>query len=159
VADQGGLMEQRKRNWHPWIGLLLCVIGVVSYFALFARFPVTRDMPWANFLILAAGLGFLISGLRRAFGRPQQYKGKIAGPILSAFGVAAIGFFCFLIFYATKQIPKAASAPKVGQKAPEFALVDINDKQVSLASLLATPLPNSAAPPKGVFLIFYRGYW
>ncbi|HWZ97554.1 MAG TPA: hypothetical protein VN025_07330 [Candidatus Dormibacteraeota bacterium] len=153
------LMEQRRRNWHVWIGFLLCVIGVVSYFLLFLRFPITRDVPWANYLIMAAGLGFLISGLRRAYGQSQQFKGKIAGPILGVFSLAMIGFFCFLIFFASKQLPKSAGAPKVGQKAPEFTLVDANNKQVSLASLLATPLPNSSVPPKGVFLIFYRGYW
>jgi hypothetical protein len=152
-------MEQRRRNWHLWAGFLSCVLGVVSYFILFARFPVTRDMPWANFLILALGLAFVISGLRRAYGQSQQFKGKIAGPILGFFSLAVIGLFCFVIFYATKQMPRSAGAPKVGQKAPEFALVDTNYKQVSLASLLATPLPNSTKPPKGVFLIFYRGYW
>ena len=159
MAFRVEFMERRKRNWHVWAGFLLCLLGVVSYFVLFARFPVTRDVPWANFLILAAGLGFLISGLRRAYGQSQQYKGKIVGPVLCVFGLAAIGLFCFVIFYATKQMPKAAGAPKVGEKAPDFTLVDMDNRQVSLASLLATPLPNSSTPPKGVFLIFYRGYW
>jgi hypothetical protein len=152
-------MEQRRRNWHLWTGFVLCLLGVVSYFFLFYRWPVTRDVPWANFLILAAGLGLIISGLRRAFGQSQEFKGKITGPILGVLSLALAGFFCFLIFYATKQLPKSAGAPKVGQKAPEFTLIDENNKEVSLASLLATPLPNSSAPPKGVFLIFYRGYW
>jgi hypothetical protein len=75
------------------------------------------------------------------------------------FSVAAVGFFCFLIFYAAKQMPKATGAPKVGSRAPEFTLMDTDSKEVSLASLLATPLPDSATPPKGVLLIFYRGYW
>jgi hypothetical protein len=152
-------MEQRRRNWHLWTGFVLCLLGVVSYFFLFYRWPVTRDVPWANFLILAAGLGFIISGLRRAFGQSREFKGKIAGPILGVLSLALAGFFCFLIFYATKQLPKSAGAPKIGQKAPEFTLIDENNKEVSLASLLATPLPNSSASPKGVFLIFYRGYW
>lgn len=152
-------MGQRRRNWHLWAGFLLCLLGVVSYFFLFYRWPVTRDVPWVNFLILAAGVVSLISGLRRAFGQSQEFKGKIAGPILGILSLAAVGFFCFLIFYATKQLPKSAGAPKVGQKAPEFALKDENNKEVSLASLLAAPLGNSSTPPKGVFLIFYRGYW
>ncbi len=152
-------MEQRRRNWHLWAGFLLSILGVLSYFLVFARYPVTRDVPWVNFIILAGGLAFLISGLRRAFGNPQQYKGKIVGPILTVLSFATVGFFCFLIFYATKQMPKAAGAPHVGQKAPEFILTDTNNKEVSLASLMSTPLANSAAPPKGVFLIFYRGYW
>jgi len=152
-------MEQRRRNWHIWVGFLLSILGVLSYFLVFARYPVTRDTPWANFLILAAGIGFVISGLLRAYGQSQQYRGKIAGPILALLSLFAVGSFCFLIFYATKQIPKAAGAPRVGQKAPEFVLTDSNNKEVSLASLMTTPSPNSATPPKGVFLVFYRGYW
>jgi Na+/proline symporter len=150
---------ERKFNWHIWIGFLLCVVGFLSYFFFFVRYPVTRDVPWANFLILGAGFVFLGSGLWRAFGRSQEYKGKILGPILGFLGFSVAAFFCFAILFATKQLPKSTGAPKVGQKAPEFNLVDTDRKQVSLASLLATPLPNSATPPKGVFLIFYRGYW
>jgi len=150
---------ERKQNWHVWIGFLLCVVGFFSYPFFFARYPVTRDVPWVNFLILAAGLGFLVSGLWRAFGRSQEYKGKILGPIFGFIGLVAAALFCFVIFFGSKQLPKSAGAPKIGQKAPDFTLVDTNHKEVSLASLLAAPLPNSAAPPKGVLLIFYRGYW
>lgn len=152
-------MEPRKRNWHLWAGFLLCVVGVVSYFPLFVRWPITRDVPWVNFLLLAAGLVLLASAIKRAFGQPQQYRGKILGPILGFLGIAVAGLFCFLIFYAGKQLPKSAEAPLVGQKAPEFVLADTDNKQVSLASLMATPMTNSQAAPKGVLLIFYRGYW
>ena len=152
-------MEQRKRNWHVWIGFLLCVAGFLSYPLFFARYPVTRDVPWANFLILGAGAVCLISGLRRAFAQPDQYKGKVAGSILGALSLALVGSFCFLIFYASKQLPKSAGAPKVGDKAPDFVLTDTNHKQVSLASLFASPMPGTQKPPKGVFLVFYRGYW
>ena len=152
-------MEQRRGNRHLWAGIVLCILGLLSYFLLFVRFPVTRDVPWANFIILAAGLLFLASGLRRAFGQAQHYRGKITGPILGVLSLAAVGFFCFLIFFATKQLPKSASAPRVGQKAPDFVLTDSNNKEVTLASLMAAPLPTTQAAPKGVLLIFYRGYW
>jgi hypothetical protein len=120
---------------------------------------VTRDVPWATFLVFAAGLILLASGMRRAFRQPEQYRGKIAGPILGVLGLAAAGFFCVFILYATKQIPASAGAPRAGQKAPEFSLLDTNSQEVSLASLLAAPLPNSQTRPKGVVLVFYRGYW
>lgn len=151
-------MEQRKRTWQAWIGFLICVAGFLTYPFFFARYPITRDVPWANFLLLLAGLAFIISGLWRAFGRSQEYKGKIAGSILGVLSLALVGFFCFVIFYGSRQLPKSAGAPRVGQKAPEFALKDENNKEVTLTSLLAAPLPNSSTP-KGVFLIFYRGYW
>ncbi len=152
-------MEQRKRSYHVWIGFLLCVIGFLSYPFFFARYPITRDVPWVNFLILAAGLVFVALGLWRAFGRSQKYKGRVAGSILGVLSFALVGMFCFAIFFAAKQLPKSARAPKVGDKAPEFLLKDVNHQQTSLASLFATPLPKTQKPPKGVFLVFYRGYW
>jgi Na+/proline symporter len=152
-------MESRKRSWHVWIGFLLCVIGFLSYPFFFAMYPITRDVPWMNFLILAGGLAFVASGLWRVFGRFQEYKGKVAGSILGVLSFAVAGLFCFGIFYATKQIPKSAGAPKAGDKAPEFLLTDVNHRQESLATLFATPLPATQKPPKGVFLVFYRGYW
>jgi 4-amino-4-deoxy-L-arabinose transferase-like glycosyltransferase len=152
-------MEQRKRSWHVWIGFLVCVAGVLSYLLIFVRYPVTRDVPWVTFLIFAAGLAFVAAGLRQVFGRSREYKGRIAGSILGALSVAVVGLFCFGVFYASKQLPKSAGAPKVGDKAPEFVLTDTNHRQVSLASLLATPIGGNQKPPKGVFLVFYRGYW
>src|SRR5258706_9094038 len=152
-------MDQRRRNWHLWVGFLLIILGVLSYFLVFARYPVTRDTPWANYLILAAGIGFMISGLRRAYGQSQQYRGKIAGPILAVLSFTTVGFFCFLIFYATKQMPKAAGAPRAWEKAPAFFLTPANKKKGSLARLMTMPLPKYSTPPKGVLLVFYRGYW
>jgi hypothetical protein len=152
-------MNQRRWNWHLWAGFLICLAAFASYFFVFARFPLTRDVPWVNFLLFGTGIAFLFVGLKRAFGQPQQYRGKIAGPILGTLGLFVVGFFCFAIFHQTRQLPVSNGAPQVGQKALEFALPDSNNNPVSLSSLLSTPLQNSQAPPKGVLLIFYRGYW
>jgi hypothetical protein len=152
-------MNEKKTNWHIWIGLLLCILGFVSYFLFFVRYPVTRDVPWVNFLLLAAGLGFLISGLRRAFAHADLYRGKILGSIFAVLGLLIAGSFCFLVLVLSKELPKSANAPRLGAKAPEFTLLDTSHQQVSLASLLTAPLPHSSSPPKGVFLVFYRGYW
>ena len=46
---------------------------------------------------------------------------------------------------------------KPGDKAPDFTLTDAGNKSVSLAELLAAPL--HGATPRGVLLVFYRGYW
>jgi hypothetical protein len=148
----------RRWNWPIWVGFLISLAGFGSY-TLLARFPLTRDVPWVNFLLFAAGLFLSIVGLKRAFGSPEQFRGKITGTILAALSLLIVSFFCFVVLYHTRQLPASASAPRVGQKAPEFELLDTNSKPVSLASLLATPLSKSQAPPKGVLLIFYRGYW
>ncbi len=151
-------MNQRRWNWHLWVGFLVCLVGFAS-FPFFARFPFTRDVPWANFLLFAVGGVVSFLGLKRAFGQPQQYRGKIAGPILGTLSLLALGFFCFIVFYMTKQLPVSSGAPRVGKKAPEFVLPDTNNQPVSLASLLSTPLMGTQMPSKGVVLVFYRGYW
>ncbi len=85
-------MNQRRWNWHLWAGFVLCLAGFATL-PLFARFPVTRDVPWVNFLLFGAGLAFLLVGLRRAFGQPQQYRGKIAGSILGTLSLVVLGVF------------------------------------------------------------------
>ena len=90
-------MNQRRWNWHLWVGFLVCLIGFAS-FPFFARFPVTRDVPWANFLLFAVGGVLSFLGLKRAFGQPQQYRGKIAGPILGTLSLLGLGFFFFIVF-------------------------------------------------------------
>ena len=151
-------MNRRLWNWQLWAGFLLCLIGFAS-FPFFARFPVTRDVPWANFLFFAVGGVLLLFGLNRAFGQRQQYRGKIIGPILGTLSLLALGFFCYIVFYVTRQLPASAEAPHIGQKAPEFVLPDTTNQPVSLANLLSTPLAGSQVRPKGIVLVFYRGYW
>lgn len=151
-------MNQRLWNWHLWAGFLLCLVGFAS-FAFFARFPVTRDVPWPNFLLFAIGGAAFFVGFRRAFGQSQPYRGKIAGPILGTLSLLVVGFFCYIVFYMTRQLPASDGAPHVGQNAPEFVLLDTTNQPVSLSSLLSTSLVGSQMPPKGVVLVFYRGHW
>jgi hypothetical protein len=151
---------KRSFNWLLWTGFLLSIVAFFSYFALFVRFPVTRDFPWANLLLFALAAALLILGLRRAFTQPAAYRGRIFGPILAALSLAVFGFFFYGLFIAARQLPSARSAPQVGQKAPEFTLVDTKNTNISLSELLSTPLPGaSGGAPKGVLLVFYRGYW
>jgi hypothetical protein len=151
-------LNQHRWNWHLWAGFVLCLLGFGSLPVL-ARFPATRDVPWVNLLLFGTGLAFLFVGLRRAFGQPQQYRGKIAGSIVGAVSVLTVAIFCFFVFYQTRQLPASTGAPKVGEKAPEFVLPDTSNQPVSLSSLLSTPFVNSQTFPKGVVLVFYRGYW
>ena len=152
-------MNQRRWNWYLWAGSLLCLVAFASYFLLFSRFPVTRDVPWVNFLLFGTGVAFLFVGLKRAFGQPQQYRGKIAGPILGTLSLLIVGVFCFALFYQTRQLPASTGAPRVGQKAPEFVLPDNNNNPLTLSSLLSSASADTQARPKGVLLVFYRGYW
>jgi hypothetical protein len=160
LADGGNKIDmKRKWNWPIWIGFIITVGGLFSY-EFFAQFPMTRDFPWANLLLFAAGGFFLVLGLFLAFGKPQLYRGKIFGPILTTLGVLIFGFFSYLIFYELRQVPPSTGAPRVGEKALTFTLLDENDKPVSLADLLSSRTPStSTARANEVLLIFYRGFW
>jgi len=129
----------------------LCVLAGFLTYTFFAQFPATREFPWGNLLLFAVGGILLVLGLFRAFGRPQIYRGKIFGPILSALGVAMFGLFSYIFFYELRQVPPSTGAPRVGQKAPEFTLSDQDEKNVSLSDFIGRS--------KAVALIFYRGFW
>lgn len=144
-------------NWQIWAGFLLSIAAFLSYTIFFVNFPITRDFPWANLLLFAIAAVLLFLGVRRSFAPGRSLPSKIIGSILAVPGVLVLGFFIFAIFIFARQLPASAGAPKIGQKAPEFSLADSNGKQVSLAELLSTPVDGKA--PKGVLLIFYRGYW
>src|SRR5882762_6300247 len=136
---------KRKWNWPIWAGFLVAVGGLFSY-EYFAQFPITRDFPWANLLLFGIGAVLLLIGLFRAFGRPQLYRGKVFGSIFVAISVLLFAFFSYVTFYVLRQVPLSAQAPRVGEKAPEFALPDQNGKSVALVDLLS---PNEAV------LVFY----
>jgi hypothetical protein len=152
-----------KRRWNflLYLGFLLTLVAFLSYFLFFYRFPVTRDIPWANWLLFGIALIALGVGLARAFRQSDVYRGKVSGPILAALSLAVVGMFSYIVFFQAKELPASKQAPQVGQKAPDFTLPDANGKQVTLSSLWGTSI---AAPPAGhtdqwVLLIFYRGYW
>jgi hypothetical protein len=147
----------RKFNWQIWCGFLLALIALFSYPTIFVRWPQTRDFPWANILIAAVAAILVIAGLRRAFARDRSRLVKVGSSVLALLSIALIGFFFVLFFVIGRQIPAAHGSPKVAQKAPDFTLPDINNNPVTLASLLASPVNGHA--PRGVLLVFYRGYW
>jgi hypothetical protein len=152
-------MTTRRFNWPLWVGFLLTLATFFSYFAVFIWFPVTRDFPWANLvLFLIAGV-LLFKGVRRGFApdRPHPTRSKIVTSIVGLLGVFVIAVFVFTIFIAARWLPASTGAPHVGQRAPEFTLTDTSGRQVSLNELLTAPVNGSA--PKGVLLVFYRGYW
>jgi hypothetical protein len=156
-------MTTRRFNWPIWTGFLLSLFAFISYFSVFVRFPVTRDFPWVNLLLFAAAAALLVVGVRRAFARDRSHpkRSKITGAVVATLSVAIFGFFIFATFIMARQLPASHGAPQVGQKAPDFSLTDINGKPVSLSEMMASPVNGKAGSPnpRGVLLVFYRGYW
>lgn len=146
---------KRRWNWRLWAGFFLVLAGAVGYALVFVWHPITRDFPWVSVLMFALGAVLLITGLRRAFREPQNYRGKIFGPVLAVLSLAVIGLFSYGLFYKGSQLPVSSSAPRVGHKAPDFTLPDQHGKPTSLSQLLST----GTGKLKGLVLIFYRGHW
>lgn len=150
-------MKARGLNWPVWVAFLLTTVAFVSYPFFFVQFPVTRDFPWVNFLMYAVAAVLLYIGVRRAFGPDSRRRGKITASVLSVLSVAVFGFFVLTFLISARQLPSSQEAPRVGQKAPDFQLTDTTGRSVSLNELLSAPLAGKA--PRGVLLVFYRGYW
>lgn len=149
-----------QANRSLWAGVGLLLLFLLSSFLLFTAVPGKEALTWLNLVLGVLTVAFFVLGLRRAIGQPQRYRGKIAGwtlTVLSSFLLLLVIFG----FYASRHIPSANAAPKVGQKAPDFELKDTSGQTVSLAQLLAGSSNSAdvAAKPKAVLLVFYRGYW
>jgi hypothetical protein len=141
------------RRWNAlvWFGFAIVMVALISYIPIFAVFPVTRDFPWANYLLFLLGGGLLAVGVKRAFRDPQHYRGKIFGSILAVLSVLLFGFFVSAILIFAKQIPSPEQALRSGQPAPPFVLQDVAGKPVASSELWKDH--------RAVLLIFYRGYW
>jgi hypothetical protein len=99
----------------------------------------------------------LFLGLRRAFKPDKRIISKIFSSLAAVVGVLLLAGLLFMFYVMGSWLPASTAAPQVGHKAPDFTLTDPNNKPVTLAQLLTEPFNNQ--PPKGVLLIFYRGYW
>lgn len=151
---------KRSWNWLLPLGFLVVLAAFLSYFLFFAQFPLTRDFPWANLLLFAGGLALLGVGLKRAFGQPQLYRGKITGSILGVLSLLVLGSFLFYNFSFSQDLPASPAAPKVGYQAPDFTLPpacaaggETNGDPVTLSELW------NSEENQWVLLVFYRGYW
>jgi hypothetical protein len=150
-------MNTSRFNWPIWLGFLVGIAASLTYFFLFLWIPTTRDTPVPTLLLYAISVVLLVIGVKRAFGRGRSLFSRILASVVALMGILMAVGFAFSFFVAARWIPASTGAPQVGQKAPEFTLTDTNNKQVSLTELLSTPINGKS--PKGVVLIFYRGYW
>jgi mycoredoxin-dependent peroxiredoxin len=135
--------------WPVWAALPLSVVAFLSYPLFFLRWPITRDVPWANFALFALVAALVAVGLRRAFAPgPRRALRAALGLIPAGLSAAIFASFLSLIYVEAYRLPASSRAPQVGQRAPEFTLLDVNSAPVALSELLAPPT-------RGVLVIFY----
>ena len=150
-------MKQKIFNWQIWAGFLLSLFVFVSYPLIFANWPVTSDFPWVNLFLLVVAVVLLFMGIMRSFGTERGWLSKGIGLVLLSLSSLAIAGFIFTTFVMPTWLPESKGAPEVGRKAPEFTLTNQNGRSVTLTDLLTEPI--GSVRPRGVVLIFYRGYW
>jgi hypothetical protein len=137
----------RAARWARWLGPLVALGAVASYFTLFVRWPATRDFPWVNLALLALALGLSLRGLRGfASAKIPTRAGAATSLALSGALSAFFAWYCFSLSYA---LPGEERALAVGAPAPQLSLRDHLDRDVDLAAAARQPL----------VLVFYRGHW
>ena len=150
---------QRRTNSALWYGLLMTLLGIGTEFLYFLRPPrsITQVLPWINLVVPAIGVIFLVIGLARAFRGQAVYGGKVWGSVVT---VIALLFLAgnVVLFRLSRDVPKSAGAPGVGQRLAGFTLPDSSGQQTAFSQFFAAASASSA-PPRAVLLIFYRGYW
>jgi hypothetical protein len=136
-----------RRNHALWLGPLLAVAGVLTYFTVFVRWPPVRDVPWVNLPLVALGIAVSVRGLGRAWARRgwRRASGLAGVTVSSALGVL-LTWYCFAFSY---RLPAAALALDVGAPVPAVTLTDHIGRPVDLARAATRPL----------VLVFYRGFW
>ena len=150
-------MAAKLWNWRLWAGFGLSIGALAGYVFWVNE---TRAVFWPALLLFEVAAVLLFSGLKRRSREPELYRGKIACYVLTMLSVLILALFGFVVYQVSRVFPEAKNAPQIGQRAPDFSLVDANGKNFTLAQLLSTRNSGSAArTTKGVLVVFYRGYW
>jgi len=152
MASMTTSIENEPKRWPKhavWLGLVLTLVGALSYFLYFFQFPSLRDFPVLNLPMVL--LGVLVAGVGcwQVFrqGRGAMGKGLAGLGFLLTLGLA--GLFSFYIFAMSYQLPKASESPASAAAAPDFTLLDHKNQNVTLSDYRN----------EKVVLVFYRGFW
>jgi hypothetical protein len=124
-----------------WLGPLVGAVGLISYFAVAARYPALRDVPWLNLPMAALGVGLSCHALWR-----RRSLWTIGGLALSAACAALLAGYVFVL---SSWLPAGDRVVRVGAPAPRFALPDHEGRLVRLEEFSGRPL----------VVVFYRGFW
>lgn len=128
-----------------WIAPLVSVLGFVSYFLVFVRFPALRDFPWLNLPLVLGALALAVWGTLHGWtgcstGRRLLH---LAGACVSLGTAALLAGYVFWLSY--RMPPGNRSLGKI----EDFNLPAADGSRVALSDYAG----------KRVLISFYRGYW
>lgn len=133
--------QRKTRNHSAWIGPLVGLIGLVTYFTVAVKFPALRDSAILNLALVIGGAAIAAWGLIRR----RNWKSWIGFGVAGSFAL----LFCWYIFVYSSQLPSPDTAPAVGASAPHLELPDLTGRVLSLDDFSG----------QRVLVVFYRGYW
>ena len=148
ASAPGRLDAAPRRNHALWLGPLLSLAGVISYYTVFVRWPVLRDVPWVNLPLATAGAVVAFVGARRAFHRTGWAR-RALGVLSLALALLPAGFLAAYVFVISSMMPAPSAATLALVEAPDFSLADHRGRIVTLSELRG----------RKVVLTFYRGHW
>ena len=130
------------------LGLPIVLLGFLSYFMVFAKYPLTRDFPWVNFPIMLIGL-WMAWKYRWRNRKARLTRARIFSSLLLTGSILIVALFCFYVFSYSYQLPKSSNGLALEQQPKAFTLNDHQSNDVSLADYRG----------KNLIISFYRGYW
>ncbi len=136
----------RTNHW-LWAGPLTAAFGLLSYFLIFAKWPMTRDVAWVNLPLVWGGAAMTLWGAWLAWKRGGWRIA--AGGLGAMFALACatlLTLYCFVLSY---DLPAVTDQSAPGVSLPALTLPAHDGTTVNLAK---------AARGKLV-VAFYRGAW
>ena len=143
-----------NKNRAVWLGPLLGLIGVASYFALIlpAGWRSLADLPWPSILLVLAGVVVALIGTATVWQTQAVSNTKRA---ISGLGLAFAGFSAWVLigylFVMSANMPDSAGVMPEGDPFPAAvsSLQDNSGTAVSLDDLTSGD----------AILVFFRGHW
>ena len=137
-------------NLLAWLGPIVTLVGAISYFLFFVQFAALRDFPWLNLPLVALGGIISFFGLWRVFSNAEyKFISKGFATLGFLFSLALGALFYFYIFDISYRMPSVEGVSQVAEVAPDFSLLDQNNKVVQLSDFRG----------KKLVVAFYRGHW
>jgi hypothetical protein len=128
---------------------LIVLVGAISYFTFFARFPSLRDVPWLNLPLVLLGALLTALGWWRTQRRPGRRVSKIVATLAFGLSLSLATLFGFYVLSYSYSLPVPTPQTLDLVEAPDFELPDQRGRLVRLSDYRGMK----------VVLTFYRGFW
>ncbi|MEO2094002.1 MAG: hypothetical protein ABGY71_08050 [bacterium] len=138
-----------QKNRQAWLGPLISMIGLATYFTISVQIPALRDSALVNLALVLLGVALSVMGAKRSWqpGRSGWARtGAALGFMLSGFCALLLFFYVFAV---SSWMPAPAEQTLALERLPEVTLIDQHGEPVSI----------NERHGRKLVLSFYRGHW